>query len=104
MKLVLALFTALLITGCSGCTTFQTQEQKVQLACASAATALDVLAVANSEDKLTEQQQKIVIDSAAYITPICTAETVPTLDDIKMRAFMSAIQQLQTHASLVENK
>lgn len=104
MKLTIAMFVALLITGCSGCTTFQTQEQKVQLACASAATALDILAVANSEDKLTEQQQKIVIQAAGHITPVCTAPTTPTLDQIKMQAFMQAIEQLRANAALVEDK
>lgn len=104
MKLFAALLTALLITGCSGCASFQTQEQKVQLACASAATALDVLAIANNEDKLTAQQQHIVIEAAGHITPICTAPTTPTLDQIKMEAFMQAIEQLQTNAALVENK
>ena len=82
----------------SGCATNPTQTQTIATGCASASAALRVLTVANDAGKLSLDQQAKILESAQYITPICTAEVAPTLDAQGLISFAAAVAQLQEAA------
>lgn len=99
MKSIFAIALALSLTGFSACQSTPTQTQNIEVACASASTALKVLTVANDAGKLTQAQQTQVISAAGEITPICTADNPPTLDSVKLQAFTRAVTILQSQAA-----
>lgn len=86
----------------AGCATMTTNTQKIETACVSATAAIETLTVANNAGKLSEDQQKQVMNAIGYVSPICSAPTVPTLDDIKEQTFLGAVSLLQSTALGVE--
>lgn len=96
-NLWIALIT-LTLSACSGCSGLTTHEQQLAAGCASSSAALKALTVANDAGKLTPAQQTQIISAAGYIEPVCSADTPPTLDSVKLEAFARAIALLQAQA------
>lgn len=88
----------------SGCATLgiETEKQKIEAACIAASGSVRVLAVANMAGKIDEDQRYMISVAVATIDPVCGADTPPTLDDVRLAAFMSAIGALQQYATKVE--
>lgn len=103
MKLLLAFALSLMLSACASTgTKMPTNAQvatNIEYACASASTANKVLAAANDAGKLSSDQQQQVLKANFAISPVCGAPDAPTLDSIKMAAFMKAVSLLQTAAA-----
>lgn len=69
--------------------------QKIEMGCASASMAISALGAANLAGKLGADQQAAVLIAIAEISPICTSPDIPTMDDVRMQAFNSAVAALQ---------
>lgn len=84
-------------SGFTACSSLQlnTNAQKVEASCATASTALKGLTALNDAGKLSPAAQQDVLKAIAIVSPICTAPTPPTLDDVKMQAFVQAVALLQ---------
>lgn len=101
LKLFYALALTLSLAACQ--TTNPTADQftqEIETACASASTALKVLTVANDAGKLTPAQQTQILSAAGVITPVCGSPNPPTMDSLKMQAFLQAVTLLQGKARL----
>jgi hypothetical protein len=96
---ILLLSVLLAVSGCAG---MQTRTQQIEIACESYATSLDALTVANEAGKLTPAQQSAIVNAAGHIAPVCESDTIPTLDSVKMAAFLEAVTYLQTRASAIK--
>lgn len=77
----------------------KTQAQKIEVGCASATTALDVLTVAQNAGKLAPSVTARVLQASTVVTPICTAPTPPRLSDAAMTAFLAAVVTLRTDST-----
>lgn len=73
--------------------------RKVDYSCATAATAINILTVANKAGKLDVDQQRGVLAATRVTTPICGAATRPTLTEVEMNLLISATTLLQTRAA-----
>ena len=98
MKRIL-LFAALLSVAACDRLGLNTQSQQIAASCAVSAAALKTLTQANDAGKLTPEQAANILHAVGYITPVCSAPEAPTLDTIRLRAFESAIQFLQSEAA-----
>jgi hypothetical protein len=87
------------LAGCAGTGGARTQEQQVALACASATAAVRTVTLAIQFGKLSDEQIGKAATAIAIYEPICTAPTPPTLDSLKLAAFVQAIALLQAQAA-----
>lgn len=97
-KFITSTMAALLLSACASMGQM-TQLQKVELGCASASTAIKVLAVANREDKLTPIQVAKIREAAEVLAPVCLADSPPTLTSIKEAAFDEAVRVIMKEAA-----
>lgn len=81
----------LLLAACSALPTHTQQEAAV---CVSYSAALKVLTVANQAGKLSVSEQAQVTEANTLVSPVCLAETPPTLDDLKQAAVAAAVNRL----------
>lgn len=93
---------ALVACGSVSTSTPSTPTQQIATGCASASAALKGLTVANIAGKLSEDQQTQVLAAANLVNPICASPTPPTLDTVKLAAFLHAITILQTQAEAIK--
>jgi hypothetical protein len=92
---------AMLCAACSP-SLIKTDGQRISAACATASASIKVITAANELGKLDDKQRLIVSETIGIITPICSADEPPTMDDVKREAFMQAIGQLQRRASWLQ--
>lgn len=96
MYLKFALIAAMLMVtaGFQGCAStnggLNTNLQKIEATCASVSAGMKVLTADNNIQKLSVDQKNAVVKALGVTTPICTQETPPTLDDVKLQAFNAA--------------
>lgn len=91
MKKLLVLTLALGMVG--GCKTFDTNTKKIEAACASATSSIQIVTL--NKDKLSPAQVKVVSDAIDVVQPVCgDRNTIPTLDSIKQAAVESAVAKL----------
>jgi uncharacterized protein YceK len=98
MKAFVLMLMVLALTACSGCSGIQTHNQQVATGCATASAAIRTLTVANEAGKLSAEQQQAVLSAIGHIEPICSADSPPTMDQLKLEAFTQAIAILQAQA------
>lgn len=89
---------AIVVTSLSGCATLstalQTHSQKIEAACTSVGTAIQILAIARENGKLSDAVSKSVDSLIAVTEPVCTAPTAPTLASAEQQTFNAAVAQL----------
>lgn len=94
----LMLATLLALTSCK---TFDTNAKKIEAACASATSSIQVAAL--YKDKLSPVQLTTVRRAIQITQPVCgDRDTVPTLDSVKQAALEAAVNQLFQIATEVQ--
>ena len=101
MKSLLGLALACALVGCATNQTGNTTQQ-VEYACTGVTSAMQVLTVAAQRNKLSDADIAAVGKASDIVTPICTAEDVPTLDGLQMTIFRQAVAELETKAAGVK--
>jgi hypothetical protein len=99
-SLVFAIVAAALV-ACGSVGT-STPQQQVASGCAASSAAIKALTIANDAGKLDAAQQSAILTAIGVIEPVCSAEVAPTLDTVKLAAFVQAIALLQAHAAKLE--
>ena len=90
-----------LVLGLSGCKTFDSNTKKIEAACASATSSIQVAAL--YKDKLSPAQLTTVRRAIQITQPVCgDRDTVPTLDSVKQAALENAVAQLFQIATEVQ--
>lgn len=85
----------------TSCKTFDTNTKKIEAACASATSSIQVAAL--YKEKLSDAQLKGVQRAIAVTQPVCgDRDTVPTLDSVKQAALEAAVNQLFQIATEVQ--
>lgn len=85
----------------AGCASLPSDTSKIEAACASATTSIQIAAL--FKDKLSEVQVKRVQQAIAVTQPICgDRNTIPTLDSVKRTALDAAVDQLFQIATEVQ--
>jgi hypothetical protein len=100
VSMMLMMVVALCLGACASIG-IQTDAQRIAVACATASASVNVLTAASNMGKLDDDQRYMVLVAISAVSPICTAEVAPTLDDVKREAFMAAIAGLQLAATQV---
>lgn len=103
MKASVLIAAALALSACSTLG-LQTEKQKVAAVCVTASASLRVLAVANSEGKLSEEARGAVRAAVAVLTPVCDAESPPSLTEAQRAALLGAISALQVEAARAQGE
>ena len=101
MRVLLAVVASLFLSACSPYFTKPNESNAaagIATSCVVAAAAIDVLTAASNLGELSYEQQQAVLESISVISPICLAETPPTLDDVRRAAFLQAIEYLSQKA------
>jgi len=88
----------LFLAGCVSMGKPMTNDQRVETGCASASAAIKVLSVAKKEDKLSDTQIARITEAAQVLAPVCLAQEVPELSDIKVALFDAAVKVLVEQA------
>ena len=98
---ILALAGALALAGCmgSGTGTSASGPQATEYACAAGTAALKTVTALNA--KLTAANRVAVSRAVAVMTPVCSQQTVPTLDSTAQAALTAAVAQLTAAATQV---
>lgn len=108
MKSLFLAFALTLIGSLAGCqaggTLSNSQSNQIETACAASSAALKVLTVANDAKKLSAETQANVLKAAMTIQPVCGSPTPPTLDSLKLQAFMQAAALLGVQAVAAQSK
>lgn len=77
----------------AGCAMFPTNTHKIEAACASATSSIQIATL--YKDKMTDTQVTRVSQAISVIQPVCgDTSKVPTLDTVKYAAFEAAVNQL----------
>lgn len=93
-KLILIAF---MLAGCSPLG-IKTDAQKIAASCATASASIKVLMVAYDEGKLSRDDAITLFNNIKIITPICGAETPPTMDDVIRQTLLTSVAALQAAA------
>lgn len=90
-----------LLLALTSCKTFDTSTKKIEAACASATSSIQVAAL--YKDKLSPAQINTVKQAIAVTQPVCgDRNTIPTLDSVKQAALEAAVNQLFQIATEVQ--
>ena len=93
------LFAALL--ALTSCKTFDSDTKKIEAACASATSSIQVAAL--YKEKLSATQLRAVQGAIDVTQPVCgDPTTIPTLDSVKQAALEAAVGQLFKIATEVQ--
>lgn len=85
----------------TSCKTFDTSTKKIEAACASATSSIQVAAL--YKDKLSSSQLTTVRRAIQITQPVCgDRDTIPTLDSVKQAALENAVAQLFQIATEVQ--
>ena len=85
----------------TSCKTFDTNTTKIEAACASATSSIQVAAL--YKDKLSPVQLTTVRRAIQITQPVCgDRDTIPTLDSVKQAALENAVAQLFQIATEVQ--
>lgn len=93
---------ALALAACGSVGTTTTAEQQIAGGCLTLATAVRTITLADQFGKVTEDQRAAVRTARGIADPICRAPQAPTVDALKLQAFLQAIAILQAHAADLE--
>jgi hypothetical protein len=93
LAVVLLCSLALLAMGCSS---LQTQHQKIAAACEGAATAADSIAAGVDAGRVTKAQAKQALEVYRVTVPYCEPEPVSSLNSADYAALITAAAQLAT--------
>lgn len=97
----LLFLTIALALSVGGCKTFDTNTKKIEAACASATSSIQVAVL--YKDKLSPVQLTTVRRAIQITQPVCgDRDTVPTLDSVKQAALENAVAQLFQIATEVQ--
>lgn len=95
--ILLALVATLVLAGCSGCASLQTQKQKIAVACESAATAADAIAAGVEAGRVTHAQAVVALDLYRATVPFCQP-TAESLTATQFAQLLAASARLTTLA------
>lgn len=84
---------AFVLTLLSGCQTFDTSTKKIEAACASATSSIQIVTL--YKDKLSDTQRSVAAETIGVLQPVCgDRENIPTLTSAKQAAIDSAVAKL----------
>lgn len=104
MKRILVVLLAAFAMSACNLGLIKTPKQRLAASCAVVNTSIEVLTAANELGKLTKEQQDVIIKAMGVTIEICGVDPMPTLDDLKQRAFEEAIAALQREAAKASEK
>lgn len=88
---------AFMLAGCAPLG-IKTDAQKIAASCATASASIKVLMAAHDAGKLSKEDAVAIFDHIYVITPICGAETPPTMDDVIRQTLLTSVAALQAAA------
>ena len=80
--------------GFTGCAGIQTQHQKIAVACESAASAADTIAIGAGAGRVTPEQATKALAVYRTTVPFCQPEPVTKLSDVNYASLIAAAGQL----------
>lgn len=83
----------------AGCSTINTDSQRIQVACAGITSAVQVLTL--HKDKMTDGQIETTVRALDLATPVCGQGPEPTTDTIKLAAIEAVQMELAKLATEV---
>jgi hypothetical protein len=103
VMLLTAMLCTTMLVGFTACgsmpaTTGDGLAAQVETACATASAAVKALTVANNAGKLSPAQQTQILSAIGEVDPVCASPNPPTLDSLKMQAFLRGVSLLSAQA------